>query len=297
MSAVVLDGKKVRDQIFEELALKNQDFQKRYGRPVGLATVLVGENPASQSYIRSKHLACEKLGFYSHRLDLSAKTTMEELKAEIEGLIKDSKIDGILVQLPLPDHLDEREVLSWIPATMDVDGFAPENFGKLALKGHTPEFIACTPKGCMRLMKEYGIEVEGKKAVVIGRSNIVGLPMFALLNNANATTTVVHSRTQNLKEVVQEADIVVAAIGRATMLDKSWIKEGAVVIDVGINKVDDPEAKRGYRIVGDVDGASVAQVAGFYSPVPGGVGPMTIAMLMENALEAAYQREEEKVLA
>jgi len=249
--------------------------------------VLVGENPASQVYVRSKHKACQEAGIQSFGFDLPATASQEEVESLIKKLNHDPKVHGILVQLPLPSGLDEERVLNMVSIEKDVDGFHPLNIGRLAQKGRDPLFIPCTPAGTMYLIEKVIPKIEGKNAVVLGRSNIVGMPVALLLVRSNATVTICHSRTKNLPEVVRQADILVAAVGRPEMVKGSWIKPGAVVIDVGINRIDDPNAKRGYRLVGDVDFEEAKEVAGVITPVPGGVGPMTIAMLLTNTLRAA----------
>lgn len=287
MSASILDGKSIAESV--RLEVKEQ-VEKRVaeGKMVpGLATVLVGENPASQVYVRSKHKACQEAGINSFGHVLPETATQQEVEDLVKELNEDPKVHGILVQLPLPSGLDEERVLSMISIEKDVDGFHPLNIGRLAQKGRDPLFIPCTPAGVMYLIEQVVPKIEGQNAVVLGRSNIVGMPVALLLVRANATVTICHSRTKDLSEVVRQADILVAAVGRAEMVKKDWVKPGAVVIDVGINRVDDPSAKRGNRLVGDVAYDEVAEVAGVITPVPGGVGPMTIAMLMKNTLKAA----------
>jgi 5,10-methylene-tetrahydrofolate dehydrogenase/methenyl tetrahydrofolate cyclohydrolase len=287
MSCKLIDGKKISSDVREEVAQRARDLFERTGSRPGLATVLMGEDPASQTYVRMKHRACEKAGIESFGVVLSKEATQEELEKEIERLAVDEKVHGILVQLPLPSHIDTEAVLAKVPLHKDVDGFHPINVGLLARRGCQPHFVPCTPWGCIVLLERCGIELEGKRAVVLGRSNIVGLPMALLLQERNATVTVVHSRTRNSEELMREADILVAAIGRAEMVKADMLKEGAVIIDVGINKVDAPERERGYKLVGDVDFESAKQKASWLTPVPGGVGPMTIAILLENTVKAA----------
>jgi methylenetetrahydrofolate dehydrogenase (NADP+)/methenyltetrahydrofolate cyclohydrolase len=247
------------------------------GRRPGLAVIIVGGDPASEIYVKNKIKACGEIGFYSVHKEMSGSITQEELTAAIEALNNDPLVDGILVQMPLPRHLDEKDALSRIDVRKDVDGFSAYQTGRL-MQG-VPELISCTPYGVMEMIKSIGYSVSGKNAVVIGRSNIVGKPMAMLLLNANATVTVCHSKTVNLKEITSKADILVAAIGRAKFVTADMVKEGALVIDVGINRVDG-------RLYGDVDYENVAPKAGYITPVPGGVGPMTIAMLMSNCLTA-----------
>ncbi len=287
MSAELLDGKAIAEEIRSKVKLE-VDSRVKEGKSVpGLATVLVGENPASQVYVRSKHKACQEAGIQSFGFDLPATASQEEVESLIKKLNHDPKVHGILVQLPLPSGLDEERVLNMVSIEKDVDGFHPLNIGRLAQKGRDPLFIPCTPAGTMYLIEKVIPKIEGKNAVVLGRSNIVGMPVALLLVRSNATVTICHSRTKNLPEVVRQADILVAAVGRPEMVKGSWIKPGAVVIDVGINRIDDPNAKRGYRLVGDVDFEEAKEVAGVITPVPGGVGPMTIAMLLTNTLRAA----------
>jgi 5,10-methylene-tetrahydrofolate dehydrogenase/methenyl tetrahydrofolate cyclohydrolase len=287
MSAQLIDGVKKAEQI--RMAVKEETARwvnSGHAAP-GLATVLVGENAASQVYVRSKQKACGEAGIQSFGYNLPATSTQAEVEALVSELNADPKVNGILVQLPLPAGLDEERVLREIKLEKDVDGFHPMNIGRLAQKGREPLFVPCTPFGCMVLMEETGIQLEGANAVVLGRSNIVGMPVALLLVRANATVTICHSRTRNLADVVRSADILVAAIGKAEMVRGDWIKPGAVVIDVGINRVEDASKPRGYRLVGDVAFEEAKEVAGWITPVPGGVGPMTIAMLLQNTLKAA----------
>jgi 5,10-methylene-tetrahydrofolate dehydrogenase/methenyl tetrahydrofolate cyclohydrolase len=287
MSAHIIDGKQIAAKVKEEVRLAVAKMKEEHDYSPGLATVLVGENPASATYVRMKRRTCEDLGIRSIGKMLPEETTQAELVELVASLNADPEVNGILVQLPLPDHIDEETVLNTIDLEKDVDGFHPVNIGRLAMKGRNPLFIPCTPAGCMRLLAESGVQISGAEAVIVGRSNIVGLPMAMLLQKANATVTICHSRTKDLAERVRQGDIVVAAIGRMEMIKGDWLKSGATVIDVGINQKDDPSRKRGYRLVGDVDFESAKEVAGAITPVPGGVGPMTIAMLMENTVHAA----------
>lgn len=287
MSAELLDGKAIAEDLRSKVKLVVESRVKEGKSVPGLATILVGENPASQVYVRSKHKACQEAGIQSFGFDLPATASQEEVESLVKKLNQDPKVHGILVQLPLPSGLDEERVLNMVSIEKDVDGFHPLNIGRLAQKGRDPLFIPCTPAGTMYLIEKVIPKIEGKNAVVLGRSNIVGMPVALLLVRSNATVTICHSRTKNLPEVVRQADILVAAVGRPEMVKGSWIKPGAVVIDVGINRVDDPNAKRGYRLVGDVDFDEAKEVAGVITPVPGGVGPMTIAMLLTNTLRAA----------
>ncbi|HRQ39015.1 MAG TPA: bifunctional methylenetetrahydrofolate dehydrogenase/methenyltetrahydrofolate cyclohydrolase FolD [Chloroflexota bacterium] len=287
MSAQVIDGKVIAAKVREQVAEGVAHLKETYDYTPGLATVLVGEDPASATYVRSKQKMCESLGIRSSGHHLPADASQADVQALVTGLNANPEINGILVQLPLPKHIDEEAILNSIDLTKDVDGFHPVNIGRLAMKGRDPLFIPCTPAGCMVLLEEAGVTLRGAEAVIVGRSNIVGLPMAMLLQKADATVTICHSRTRDLREHLQRADIVVAAIGRAEMITGDMLKPGTAVIDVGINRVDDPAAKNGYRLVGDVHYESAAEVAGAITPVPGGVGPMTIAMLMKNTLRAA----------
>jgi methylenetetrahydrofolate dehydrogenase (NADP+)/methenyltetrahydrofolate cyclohydrolase len=287
MTAQIIDGSAVANQIRAEVTGEVAG-RAASGKPVpGLATVLVGENPASQSYVKSKHKACQEAGIRSFSYTLPATASQQEVEDVVQRLNEDSQVHGILVQLPLPAGLDEERVLRLIRIEKDVDGFHPINIGRLAQKGRDPLFIPCTPAGVMVLLEKFVPSLEGVNAVVLGRSNIVGMPVALLLVRANATVTICHSRTRDLPGVVRQADVLVAAVGRAGMVKGDWVKPGAVVIDVGINRVEDATRPRGYRLVGDVDFEAVKEVAGAITPVPGGVGLMTIAMLLQNTLRAA----------
>ncbi len=287
MTAQIIDGKSIAEEIRSAVA-QDVAARKQAGLPVpGLATVLVGEDPASQSYVRSKRKACQEAGIQSFGFELPATASQAEVEDMVQKLNADPNVHGILVQLPLPHGLDEERVLNLVRLDKDVDGFHPVNIGRLAQKGREPLFIPCTPAGVMVLLEKTFASLEGVNAVVLGRSNIVGMPVALLLVRANATVTICHSRTKNLPEVVRQADVLVAAVGRAQMVKADWVKPGAVVIDVGTNRVDDPTRPRGYRLTGDVAYDEVKEVAGFITPVPGGVGPMTIAMLLKNTLRAA----------
>ena len=287
MAAKIIDGEAVASKIREKVKADVKEMVETHGFAPGLATVLVGENPASQQYVRMKQNRCKKVGIVSFGYTLPADTDQDEVERLVRDLGADPKVHGILVQLPLPDHLDEEAVLNAIPLHKDVDGFHPVNIGRLTMKGRKPLFIPCTPAGVIRLLEEAGAEFEGAEAVVLGRSNIVGMPAAMLLIHRNATVTVCHSRTKDLPGVCRRADIVVAAVGRPQMVKAEWVKPGAFVIDVGSNRIDDPESEKGYRWVGDVDFDSVKEVAGAITPSPGGVGPMTIAGLLYNTLRAA----------
>ncbi len=277
----ILDGKQIAGEIRAELRARAEAFESKYGKKAGLAVLLIGDDPASAIYVRNKTRDCEEAGIRSFSYTLPADATQEEAEALIDELAADENVHGILVQLPLPAHLREDRLLAHIPYEKDVDGFSAYNIGSLALG--SPAAVACTPKGVMRLLARYGISVSGKRAVVIGRSKIVGRPMAMLLLNADATVTVCHSKTKGLAEICREADILVAAVGKANFVTAEMVKEGAVVIDVGINRVDG-------KLCGDVDLASVKEKASFLTPVPGGIGPMTVAMLLENTLEAAERQ-------
>lgn len=280
--ATIIDGKTLSQTLREEIKTTANQYQSRYGRPVGLAVVMVGDNPASQVYVRNKIRACEEVGIHSFSYILPQETTQGELQSLIQSLVSDEQVNGILVQLPLPKHIDEKSILKLIPVEKDVDGFSEENIGKLCL--NQPCLVACTPHGVMQMLKAYGIETKGKNAVVLGRSDIVGKPMAMLLCNADATVTICHSKTQNLQEICQKADILVAAIGKAKFVKAEMVKEGAVVIDVGINRNEEG------KLCGDVDYDNVAPKCSFITPVPGGVGPMTITMLMYNTCLAAQRQ-------
>lgn len=295
MTATIIDGKAVADRIRDQIAVDVKALQTQYGITPGLATVLVGENPASASYVRMKRKACERVGITSFGHELPADASQDEVDALVKQLNADPKVHGILVQLPLPGHLDEERVLSLISLHKDVDGFHPINIGRLAMKGREPLFIPCTPYGSLVLLEEAGAKFDGANAVVLGRSNIVGLPMAMLLIHRNATVTVCHSRTRDLPGVCRQADILVAAVGRAEMVKADWVKPGAYVIDVGSNKVEDPDSDKGYRWVGDVAFDEVKEVAGAITPSPGGVGPMTITMLLQNTLRGAQMVAEGRV--
>lgn len=287
MTATVIDGKANADQIRAEVAAGVAARISAGKSKPGLATVLVGENPASQVYVRNKQKACAEVGIESYGYNLPADTPQVELEKLVADLNADPKVNGILVQLPLPAGLDEERVLRTISVEKDVDGFHPLNIGRLAQKGRDPLFVPCTPAGVMYLLEKELGSLEGLEAVVLGRSNIVGMPVALLLVRANATVTICHSRSRDLKSIVHRADVLVAAVGRPEMVRGDWVKPGAVVIDVGINRVPDATRPRGYRMTGDVNYDEVAEVARAITPVPGGVGPMTIAMLLRNTLHAA----------
>ncbi|MEK3730868.1 MULTISPECIES: bifunctional methylenetetrahydrofolate dehydrogenase/methenyltetrahydrofolate cyclohydrolase FolD [Paenibacillus] len=277
-AATIISGKQVSQEIREGIALEVQELSKQGVRP-GLAVILVGDDPASHVYVRNKEKACHDLGFYSEVHRLPADSTQETVLALVDKLNKQSSIHGILVQLPLPKHIHEKSVIDAIAVEKDVDGFHPVNVGNLVIGDDS--LLPCTPAGVIELIKRTGIEISGKHAVVIGRSNIVGKPVSLLLQRENATVTMCHSRTANMAELTRQADILVVAVGRANMIDASYVKPGAVVIDVGMNRLENG------KLAGDVDFESVKEVSGPITPVPGGVGPMTITMLMQNTLIAA----------
>lgn len=279
--ATLISGKILSQKLKDQLKVKVEKFNQEHGRKISLAVILVGENPASQVYVKNKITATEYVGMRSLAYRLPENTQEDQLVELINTLANDQTVDGILVQLPLPKHLDESKILNLIPADKDVDGFLAENVGKLMLGEETT--VACTPFGVMKMLESENIELSGKNAVVIGRSNIVGKPMAMLLLKENCTVTICHSKTKNLKEICSKADILVAAIGRAEFVKADMVKEGAVVIDVGINRTEK-------GLVGDVDFENVKEKASYITPVPGGVGPMTIAMLLENTYLCAKRR-------
>jgi methylenetetrahydrofolate dehydrogenase (NADP+)/methenyltetrahydrofolate cyclohydrolase len=292
VTAIILDGKAIAKRIQQEIAEAVIEMKEKQGVTPGLAAVLVGENPASQMYVKMKRNRCAEVGIESFGYELAADTSQEELDKLIAELNENPKVHGILVQLPLPDHLDEERVLRSISLDKDVDGFHPINIGRLAMKGRDPQFVPATPFGCMYLLGEAeklvdGFKIEGSNAAVLGRSNIVGMPMALLLIHANATVTVVHSRTQDIPSIVKRSDIVIGAMGRPEMIKGDWFKEGAVCVDVATVKVDDPTAKKGYVWKGDFEFDVAKERVAAISPVPGGVGPMTIVMLLKNTLRAA----------
>src|SRR5216117_2189773 len=289
--AKLIDGRAIADKVYADLRRDIAESKSR-GLTPGLAVILIGDNPASRAYVRSKDKMCRELGLYSVKLEMPASTTHSELLARVEELNRDPSIHGILVQSPPPKQIDEAAIVRSLDPRKDVDGFHPENVAKLVIDD--PDgFVPCTPLGVQRLLIESKIEIAGAHVVILGRSMIVGKPLALLLmqknKNGNATVTVVHSRSRDLAQVTRSADIVVAAIGRAEFLKANHVREGVVVIDVGINRVEDPASERGYRLVGDVAFDDVSKKASAITPVPGGVGPMTIAMLMANTVKAARQ--------
>ena len=275
----LIDGKKLAREMRIKIKQDVDEYRQQTGKEIGLAVVLVGEDPASQVYVRNKIKACEEVGIRSYAYYLDAGTAQARVEELIKSLAVDNKINGILVQLPLPGHLDSKKILELIPYAKDVDGFSAENIGRLCM--NEPCLVACTPNGVMKMFESEGISLSGKNAVVIGRSNIVGKPMAMLLTNANATVTLCHSKTADLKEKCLSADIVVAAIGKAKFITADMIKEGAVVIDVGMNRDENG------KLCGDVDFENVKEKCSYITPVPGGVGPMTITMLMYNTYLSA----------
>ena len=287
MAATIIDGQAVADRMRAAIKEEAGAFAAQHGYPPGLGVVLVGDDPASAQYVRMKRRACEAAGMASFASILPASSTQEEVEAAVRALNDDPLVHGILVQLPLPPQIDEERIVRLVSLDKDVDGFHPENTGLLAMKGREPLFTPATPTGCMVLLREAGATLEGANAVVLGRSNIVGMPVALMLMKANATVTVCHSRTKDLPGVVRGADVLIAAIGRPNFVKGDWLKPGVTVIDVGTNKVDDPSDPRGYRFIGDVDFEAALPVAGAITKVPGGVGPMTITMLMANTLKAA----------
>ena len=289
MSAQIIDGRAIAARIQGEIKESASKFIEQAGAAPGLGVVLVGDDAASAMYVRMKRRACERVGIVSAARILPGSATQGEVGDAVRGFNEDPAIHGILVQLPLPDHIDEEAVLNEISLEKDVDGIHPMNLGKLGMRGREPTFTPATPTGAMILIEETGKSVEGARAVVVGRSNIVGLPVALMLANANATVTICHSRTRDLAGHVGSADIVVAAVGRPEFVKGSWLKPGAIVIDVGSNSVDDPGSEKGYRYVGDVEFATARERAGYITMVPGGVGPMTITMLLHNTLKAAWR--------
>ena len=290
----ILDGKKTSDDLKNEIAAEVKAMKARGEKVPHLAAVLVGTDGASLTYVGSKVRSCERIGFESTLIKLPEETTEDELLNQIEALNNNPEIDGYIVQLPLPKHIDEQKVLLAVDPDKDVDGFHPTNFGKMAQD--MPVFIPATPFGIMELLKRYNVPTEGKHTVVIGRSHIVGRPMSILMsqkgNPGNSTVTLAHSRTKNLKEITLQADIIITALGVPEFLKADMVKEGVTVIDVGITRVDDASKERGYRLTGDVDFEAVSKKAEFITPVPGGVGPMTIAMLLKNTLLARARHNE-----
>ena len=295
MSAQIIDGKKIAAEVNEENRIEITTLARDRNLQPGLAVVIIGEDPASQVYVNMKDRKCQELGIYSEKHVLDKDTSMQEVLDLIDQLNNDPKINGILVQSPPPPQIDEEKVIATINPAKDVDCFHERNVGKMLI-GKRDGFFPCTPYGVMILLERSGIDPSGKHAVIVGRSNIVGKPMISLLvqkaDGANATVTCVHSRTKNLPELTRQADILIAAIGKPEFVTADMVKEGVVVVDVGINRVEDASAKRGYRLAGDVKFDEVSKKASFITPVPGGVGPMTIAMLMQNTIKACKMQNE-----
>ncbi|MCC6802019.1 MAG: bifunctional methylenetetrahydrofolate dehydrogenase/methenyltetrahydrofolate cyclohydrolase FolD [Anaerolineae bacterium] len=292
MTATILDGAAIAEEMRVEIAREAARFTEQFGYAPGLGVVLVGDNPASAQYVRMKRRACERAGIVSFAHELPADSTQAEVEAVVRGLNDDPRVHGILIQLPMPDHIDEEAVLRLVSIEKDADGLHPVNVGLLAMKGRDPLFTPATPTGCMELLKRSGVALNGANAVVIGRSNLVGMPVALMLIKANATVTLCHSRTRDIAEIVRRADVVIAAIGKPQYVQGDWLKPGAVVIDVGTNRIDDPNDPRGYRWVGDVDYDAALKVAGAITKVPGGVGPMTITMLLVNTMKSAWRLAE-----
>jgi methylenetetrahydrofolate dehydrogenase (NADP+)/methenyltetrahydrofolate cyclohydrolase len=290
--AELIDGKKIAEEIKAELKTEIESLTKRVGRPPGLGVILVGDDIGSKVYVRNKRRACEELSIFSEEHLLDKNIGEDVLRATIERLNKDARIDGILLQLPLPDHLDEDKMVSLIDPAKDVDGFHQLNLGRLLWGKEL--FVPCTPLGVQQLLLRSGVSIEGKHVVIVGRSNIVGKPLAVLLmqkkQGANATVTICHSRTRDLAEIMRTADILIAAMGSPRTVTAEMVKQGAVVVDVGINRIPDPGTKSGYRLVGDVDFEKVKDIASKITPVPGGVGPMTIAMLVSNTVRSFKMR-------
>ena len=288
---IILDGRKTSSDIKDEIAVAVKEIVASGSRAPHLAAVIVGEDGASLTYVGSKVRACKKVGFDSTLVKLPKTTTEEELLNKVHELNNNDAIDGYIVQLPLPSHIDSQKILMAVDPTKDVDGFHPTNFGKMAL--NLPTFISATPYGVMELLERYNVETEGKHTVVIGRSDIVGRPISILMsrksNPGNSTVTLAHSRTKNIQELTRKADIIISALGSPNFVKADMVKEGVVVVDVGITRVKD-DSEKGYKIVGDVDYENVSKKASHITPVPGGVGPMTIAMLLKNTLQAYYNK-------
>jgi 5,10-methylene-tetrahydrofolate dehydrogenase/methenyl tetrahydrofolate cyclohydrolase len=280
----ILDGKKMSEKTLNEIKdeIKKRDWKNK----IGLAVIMIGIRKDSSIYVRKKMEACERVGIKSYKIELKTTVTNEMVCKEIEKLNTNDTIHGILIQLPIPRHLNEEKILRKINYLKDVDGFHANNMGYLAMERREPLFIPCTPLGCFELLKEYNIEMEGKEVVVIGKSNIVGLPMALIMMKEMATVTVCHKMTKNIEEHTKRADILIVGVGKGHMIKKDWVKEGVVVIDIGINVLKDETRKRGYRLIGDVDYENVKGVASYITPVPGGVGPMTVAMLIKNTLKS-----------
>jgi 5,10-methylene-tetrahydrofolate dehydrogenase/methenyl tetrahydrofolate cyclohydrolase len=283
----LIDGNAIAAAIRAEIKQEVERLKQNKNITPGLATVLIGDNAASATYVRSKRKACAEVGMNSFGFEMPKDVSQDEAMRVLNELSKRDDVHGILVQLPLPAHLNEDQILNAVPIHKDVDGFHPSNIGLLGIKGKQPMFAPCTPSGCIELLERTGVKIAGKRAVVVGRSAIVGLPVSLMLLTRDATVTICHSKTPDLAAVTREADILIAAIGKANFVTREMVKPGAVVIDVGINRIDDPKHPKGSRLVGDVDFEAAKDVASAITPVPGGVGPMTIAMLLKNTLLSA----------
>jgi methylenetetrahydrofolate dehydrogenase (NADP+)/methenyltetrahydrofolate cyclohydrolase len=294
MTAQIIDGTAIAEKVRNDVAAQVAEMVAAGLPRPGLAAVLVGENPGSQVYVRMKRKACEKIGIESFGYTLPADIPQKDLEKLVTELNADPKVNGILVQLPLPSGLNEERVLNTISLEKDIDGFHPVNIGRLAQKGRESLFVPCTPDGVIYLLDYIGVELKGTNAVVLGRSNIVGMPVALLLVKRDATVTICHSRSKDLPSITRQADVLIAAVGKPEMVRGDWVKPGAVVIDVGTNRVEDPSTEKGYRLVGDVAFNEVKEVASWISPSPGGVGPMTIAMLLRNTVRAAKMAQAKK---
>jgi len=281
---VIIDGKKVSNKILNEI--EEEIRRKNWKEKIGLGVIIIGIRKDSSVYVRKKIEACDRVGIKSYKIELKTTVTNEIVCKEIEKLNENDDIHGILIQLPIPRHLNEEKILRKINYLKDVDGFHANNMGYLAMERREPLFIPCTPLGCFELLKEYKIEIEGKEVVVIGKSNIVGLPMALIMMKEMATVTVCHKMTKNIEEHTKRADILIVGVGVGHMVKKDWVKVGAVVIDIGINVLKDETRKRGYRLIGDVDYENVKEISSYITPVPGGVGPMTVSMLIKNTLKS-----------
>jgi len=286
----IINGQEIAEIIKKEISSEVQEFIKTGRNPPGVAVILVGDDVASQTYVRMKENAAKTVGINLQKFTYKSDVSQNEIIQIIEQLNVREDIDGIIVQLPLPPHLDKQKILLTVSHEKDVDGFNPINMGSVALKGHTPLFIPCTPKGCIEILKREGISIDGKHAVVVGRSNIVGIPLSLLLIKENATVTICHSQTKDIDKIVATGDLVFAAVGIPCMIKEDWVKPGAICIDVGINSVPDPKNPGRNRLVGDFDFENVKKVAGKITPVPRGVGPMTVAMLLRNTLDSAIRK-------
>ncbi|KAM3737989.1 hypothetical protein ACB098_09G098800 [Castanea mollissima] len=286
-NAAIIDGKSVAEEIMSRIAFEVKRMKESIGKVPGLAVIMVGQRRDSQTYVRNKIKACGEAGIMSMMTELPDDCKEDEVLNALSRFNEDPSVHGILVQLPLPQHLDEAKILDVLSLEKDVDGFHPLNMGNLALRGREPLFIPCTPKGCIELLIRSGVEIMGKRAVVIGRSNIVGLPTSLLLQRHHATVSIIHAFTKNPEQITCEADIVITAAGVPNLVRGNWLKPGAIVIDVGTNPIEDPSCEHGYRLRGDVFYEEAVRVASLITPVPGGVGPMTIAMLLSNTLDSA----------